>query len=195
MCGLNGILAFDKAYLFHQEIIRMTTILSHRGPDDEGFYDDSDIRLGHRRLAIIDLSSTGRQPMSNTDGSLWVVLNGEIYNYKVLKNTLESKNYQFKSTSDTEVLLHGFDEWGTDLFDKLEGMFAFALWSKNDKELFNFCPACDETGNTIQALMKGLFQEAKQLQKERDDILRINRSIAKSVSQLKEVVNNIGSLV
>jgi len=66
---------------------------------------------------------------------------------------------------------------------------------KNDKELFNFCPACDETGNTIQALMKGLFQEAKQLQKERDDILRINRSIAKSVSQLKEVVNNIGSLV
>ena len=66
---------------------------------------------------------------------------------------------------------------------------------KNDKELFNFCPACDETGNTIQALMKGLSQEAKQLQKERDDILRINRSIAKSVSQLKEVVNNIGSLV
>ena len=78
MCGLNGILAFDKAYLFHQEIIRMTTVLSHRGPDDEGFYDDSDIRLGHRRLAIIDLSSTGRQPMSNTDGSLWVVLNGEL---------------------------------------------------------------------------------------------------------------------
>ena len=66
---------------------------------------------------------------------------------------------------------------------------------KNDKELFNFCPACDETGNTIQALMKGLFQEAKQLQKERDDILRINRSIAKSISELKEVVNNIGSLV
>ena len=66
---------------------------------------------------------------------------------------------------------------------------------KNDKELFNFCPACDETGNTIQALLQGLFQEAKQLQKERDDILRINRSIAKSVSQLKEVVNNIGSLV
>ena len=66
---------------------------------------------------------------------------------------------------------------------------------KSDKELFDFCPACDETGNTIQALMKGLFQEAKQLQKERDDILRINRSIAKSVSQLKEVVNNIGSLV
>ncbi|MFL2944591.1 MAG: hypothetical protein ACJZ33_00940 [Candidatus Poseidoniales archaeon] len=66
---------------------------------------------------------------------------------------------------------------------------------KNDKELFNFCPACDETGNTIQALMKGLFQEAKQLQKERDDILRINRSIAKSISELKKVVNNIGSLV
>jgi hypothetical protein len=66
---------------------------------------------------------------------------------------------------------------------------------KTDKELFDFCPACDETGNTIEALMKGLFQEAKQLQKERDDILRINRSIAKSVSQLKEVVNNIGSLV
>ena len=66
---------------------------------------------------------------------------------------------------------------------------------KNDKELFNFCPACDETGNTIRALMKGLFQEAKQLQKERDDILRINRSIAKSISELKKVVNNIGSLV
>ena len=66
---------------------------------------------------------------------------------------------------------------------------------KNDKELFNFCPACDETGNTIQALMKGLFQEAKQLQKERDDILKINRSIAKSISELKKVVNNIGSLV
>jgi len=166
MCGINGILAFDRAHLFHQEIIRMTTVLSHRGPDGEGFYDDPDIRLGHRRLAIIDLSSTGRQPMSNANGSLWVVLNGEIYNYKVLKSSLEAKNYQFKSTSDTEVLLHGFDEWGTDLFQKLEGMFAFALWSKNDKELFlvrDSCGIkpmfyCSKNGQTVfSSEIKGLL--------------------------------------
>lgn len=113
----------------------MTDRIIHRGPDGEGYYIDGNIALGHRRLAIIDLKS-GKQPMYNKDKSLVLVFNGEIYNYKELMEILKSKNHIFKTNSDTEVLLHGYEEWGEELPKKLRGMFAFAIWDKRKETLF-----------------------------------------------------------
>ncbi len=101
----------------------------HRGPDDFGLYQNKNIVLGHRRLAIIDLSPAGRQPMSNEDGTIWITYNGEIYNYRELREMLIKKGHKFKSNSDTEVIIHGYEEWGVDgLLQRLRGMFAFAIY-------------------------------------------------------------------
>ncbi len=133
MCGIAG---FISPISEKKPIIqKMTERIAHRGPDGEGFYIDQNIALGHRRLAIIDLS-TGDQPMYNEDQSLVIVFNGEIYNYLELRTELLQKNHQFTTNSDTEVLLHGYEEWGSDLLNKLRGMFAFAIWDKKKEELF-----------------------------------------------------------
>lgn len=110
----------------------------HRGPDGTGskFFDDGRIALGHRRLSIIDLSEAGRQPMSNEDQTVWLTFNGEIYNYPTLRKTLEAKGHQFYSDTDSEVLVHGYEEWGTQVVDHLKGMFAFAIWDGKKKEMF-----------------------------------------------------------
>ena len=132
MCGIAGFLDNTKG---KKKIIKnMTDRIAHRGPDAEGFYTDEYVALGHRRLSIIDLS-TGNQPMFNEDENLVVVFNGEIYNYPELKDKLKKK-HKFATTSDTEVLLHGYEEWGKDLPKKLRGMFAFAIWDKKNKTLF-----------------------------------------------------------
>ena len=132
MCGIAGFLDSTKG---KKKIIKnMTNRIAHRGPDAEGFYTDEFVALGHRRLSIIDLS-TGNQPMFNEDKNLVVVFNGEIYNYPELKEKLKKK-HTFETTSDTEVLLHGYEEWGNDLPKKLRGMFAFAIWDKKNKTLF-----------------------------------------------------------
>ena len=132
MCGIAGFLDSTKG---KKKIIKnMTNRIAHRGPDAEGFYTDEFVALGHRRLSIIDLS-TGNQPMFNEDKNLVVVFNGEIYNYPELKEKLKKK-HTFETTSDTEVLLHGYEEWGKDLPKKLRGMFAFAIWDKKNKTLF-----------------------------------------------------------
>ena len=115
----------------------MTDAIIHRGPDDEGFYCEGLIGLGHRRLSILDLSSSGHQPMSNNDSSIWISTNSEIYNYKELKNELDSQ-YSFRTKSDTEVLLKSYEAWGIDCLEKLRGMFAFAMWDKKYKELYPF---------------------------------------------------------
>ncbi len=131
MCGITGFTWEDK-----DRLRKMTDVISYRGPDDHGYYTDSNISLGHRRLSIIDLSETGHQPMQNEDGSVQIVFNGEIYNYKELIPALEKK-HSFRSTSDTEVLIHGYEEWGPDgLLKRLKGMFAFAIWDSNKKRLF-----------------------------------------------------------
>ncbi|HOX09954.1 MAG TPA: asparagine synthase (glutamine-hydrolyzing), partial [Candidatus Omnitrophota bacterium] len=119
----------------------MCSEMKHRGPDDEGIYLNTPGRgpsaaLGHRRLSIIDLSSCAKQPMSNEDGSVWLVLNGEIYNYKELRPGLESRGHKFRSHSDTETLLHLYEEHGVECVEKLRGMFAFAIWDDNKKALF-----------------------------------------------------------
>ncbi|MEK7598919.1 MAG: asparagine synthase (glutamine-hydrolyzing) [Patescibacteria group bacterium] len=128
MCGIAGIIGGD------QELIRkMTAAIRHRGPDDEGFFQDGDVFLGHRRLSIIDLAG-GRQPFLSADGKSAVVFNGEIYNFKELKKEL-SRKHSFRSQSDTEVVLEGWLEWGQNIFERLEGMFAIGIWDGRNKTL------------------------------------------------------------
>ncbi len=116
----------------------MTDRLAHRGPDDRGTYasDEDGVGLGFRRLSIIDLSPAGHQPMCNEDGTLWLVFNGEIYNFKALRIQLEQKGHVFKSDTDSETILHGYEEWGVEVVQQLDGMFAFALWDQRKKQLF-----------------------------------------------------------
>jgi len=113
----------------------MNNSLTHRGPDDQNIYTDKNISLGHRRLSIIDLSKAGQQPMCNEEGTILVTFNGEIYNYKELKNKLEKKGHKFKSKTDTEVLIHGYEEFKENLFRIIEGQFAFAILDKNKKKI------------------------------------------------------------
>ena len=113
---------------------RMTQTLIHRGPDDEGYYADTSVAFGHRRLSIIDLS-TGHQPIANEDGTIWVVFNGEIYNYVELSHDLVAKGHVFRTRSDTETIVHAYEEWGLSCLDHLRGMFAFALWDRARQRL------------------------------------------------------------
>lgn len=133
MCGIVGYISEEKNK--KRIIKKMADRIIHRGPDAEGFYTDANVALGHRRLSIIDLSS-GSQPMFNEDKNLVVVFNGEIYNFIELRNELKKKKHKFSTKSDTEVLLHGYEEWKEDLPKKLRGMFAFAIWDKKEKTLF-----------------------------------------------------------
>ncbi|MDI7258451.1 MAG: asparagine synthase (glutamine-hydrolyzing) [Thermodesulfobacteriota bacterium] len=137
MCGICGKLNYDAAWPVEEGLIRrMCSVLVHRGPDDEGVYTDGPIGLGHRRLSIIDLSPAGHQPMSNVDGTVWIVFNGEIYNFLDLRGDLEKKGYRFRSRSDTEVLLHLYEAEGVDCLQRLRGMFAFAIWDARKQLLF-----------------------------------------------------------
>src|SRR3990170_1411545 len=125
MCGICGYLGFDD----HELLLKMTETLVHRGPDDAGTYLADGIGLGHRRLSIIDLSAAGRQPMANEDGTVWVAFNGEVYNFADLRPDLEAAGHRFATSTDTEVLVHGYEAWGAeDLLDRVRGMFALALW-------------------------------------------------------------------
>jgi asparagine synthase (glutamine-hydrolysing) len=130
MCGICGFLGFED----REVLKRMVKILAHRGPDDSGLYVDENVSLGHARLSIIDLSERGRQPMSNENGPIWIVYNGETYNFKDLRRNLEKK-HNFYSDTDTEVLIHAYEEYGIDFIKKLRGMFAFALYDSEKKKL------------------------------------------------------------
>ena len=135
MCGIFGKLFFEKTKIEEEDYKDCLNEISHRGPDDEGFYVDENIILGSKRLAIIDLSPAGHMPMSNEDGRFWLVFNGEIYNFLELRKDLE-KRHKFKSKTDSEVLLHLFEEKGVECLKYLRGMFAFAIWDKKEKILF-----------------------------------------------------------
>src|SRR3990167_6793694 len=125
MCGITGY--FGEG---NREILKkMTDSLRHRGPDDEGFYIGERIGLGHRRLSIIDLEG-GHQPMTNEDKTIWVVFNGEIYNFQELKEKLEKQGHQFKTKSDTEAIVHLYEEKEEEFLEELNGMFAIALWDE-----------------------------------------------------------------
>jgi len=162
MCGITGIFHFENDPLNLTLLRRMTAVLTHRGPDDEGYVlfgghsphlvpveisngeeleriqgSDSPVHgLGHRRLSIIDLSPAGHQPMANEDGSVWLAYNGEVYNYLELRRELQGQGHSFHSRTDTEVVVHGYEEWGTDCLNHFNGMWAFALWDNRKKVLF-----------------------------------------------------------
>ena len=132
MCGIAGFAGFNDPELLR----RMTRLISYRGPDDEGYYEEPTVGLGHRRLSIIDLSEGGHQPMYSADGRFTIVFNGEIYNYKELRSDLEQRGVKFESSSDTEVLINGYMAEGPGFVARLNGIFAFAIWDIRNKELF-----------------------------------------------------------
>ena len=130
MCGIVGILSKTETIDFRQDLRKMSELIHHRGPDDEGFYTNlqAGVFLGHRRLSIIDLSERGRQPLFNETGDICVIFNGEIYNFKVLRDQLSKKGHVFASDTDTEVILHSYEEWGEACVQHFRGMFAYAIW-------------------------------------------------------------------
>src|SRR3989339_210016 len=124
MCGISGIYHPDDHINKLRLVRSMTDGITHRGPDEDGFYEDGEISLGMRRLKVIDLV-TGSQPISNEDGSVVIVFNGEIYRYEAIRENLQTKGHIFKTLSDTEVLIHLYEEYDVGLFDHIDGMFAF----------------------------------------------------------------------
>jgi asparagine synthase (glutamine-hydrolysing) len=136
MCGICGKLNFDRTASVSAGLLKtMADSIQHRGPDDEGYYVSGPVGFGFRRLAIIDLH-TGHQPISNEDGTVWIVFNGEIYNYQELRQHLQSKGHVFKTQTDTEVIVHLYEEFGEACVEKLRGMFAFAIWDDGKKAMF-----------------------------------------------------------
>ena len=136
MCGIAGIFNLDGRPASPVILRKMTDAIAHRGPDGEGFYTDSFVGLGHRRLSIIDLSAAGHQPMVSTSQQVVLSYNGEVYNFQELRIELESLGYQFHSKTDSEVVLNAWAEWGEQSVHKLNGMFAFAIWDKREQSLF-----------------------------------------------------------
>lgn len=134
MCGICGIYRKDKTYVDNKTIVSMCNVIKHRGPDDDGAYIAGHIGIGIRRLKVIDLE-TGHQPIHNEDKTIWVVLNGEIYNYQELRTKLEQEGHRFYTKSDTEVIVHLYEEYGEDFVKFLNGMFGFALWDSNRERI------------------------------------------------------------
>src|SRR5881398_1788307 len=135
MCGIAGQFNFERREPVERDtIVRMARSIAHRGPDDEGFFIAGPVGLGFRRLSIIDLVG-GHQPMSDAEETVWIIFNGEIYNYKELRAELQSKGHRFRTNSDTEVIIHGYKQWGTDVFNHLNGMFGLAIWDVRKERL------------------------------------------------------------
>ena len=176
MCGFCG-------YINRKEkthIKKMNDMIAHRGPDDESYYTDDLIAMGFRRLSIIDLKG-GRQPISNENNTMYITFNGEIYNYKEIKKDLINKGHIFKTNTDTEVILHGYEEYKEKILDKLRGMFAFVIWNKKTETLFG---ARDHFGQKpfYYANMQGTFMyasEIKSLLKHPDFLKQINKETLK----------------
>src|ERR1700678_3917763 len=136
MCGIAGILEFGRDARANATALReMCRVISHRGPDDEGFYTDGAAGIGMRRLSIVDVAG-GHQPISNEDGTLWIVYNGEVYNHLALREQMIARGHRYATHSDTETIIHLFEEYGADCVQHLRGMFAFAIWNRNTRTLF-----------------------------------------------------------
>ncbi len=135
MCGITGYYKSSDITLKVDGLLKATDAIRHRGPDDAGYYVDDNVGLGHRRLSIIDLSPAGHQPMNSSNSRYVIAYNGEIYNYLEIREKLTEAGYLFKSQSDTEVVINGFEYWGKAIFEKLNGIFAISIWDKKDKKL------------------------------------------------------------
>ena len=136
MCGIVGVIRFDSKPVEKKLITSMMQVIKHRGPDDEGVYIDGHVGLGHVRLSILDLSSAGKQPMTDATGRYTIIQNGESYNYIELREELQAMGYTFKTQTDTEVVLNGYIAWGEKVLDRLNGMFALAIYDKEKQTLF-----------------------------------------------------------
>jgi len=135
MCGITGRFNYDPRHQVDRDVlIAMTDAVAHRGPDAAGYYLAPGVGLGHRRLSIIDLS-TGDQPLANEDGTVQVVFNGEIYNFADVRAELIARGHRFRTGSDTEIIVHGYEEWGDRCVDRFRGMFAFAVWDASARRL------------------------------------------------------------
>src|SRR3954453_11815238 len=135
MCGIAGIVAVDGLDQHAQSrALRMRDVITHRGPDEAGLHCDTHAALAHRRLSIVDLSS-GQQPLSNEDGSIWVIFNGEIYNHGEVRKELEAHGHAYRTKSDTETIVHAYEQWGEDCVHRLRGMFACAIWDAPTRRL------------------------------------------------------------
>ncbi|MFN0084199.1 MAG: asparagine synthase (glutamine-hydrolyzing), partial [Blastocatellia bacterium] len=135
MCGIAGVISTRNDAAI--EMVRpMIDVQSHRGPDDFGLWADGVCALGHRRLSILDLSEAGRQPMAGAGGGIQITYNGEIYNYLALRRELEARGCVFRTRTDTEVILHAYEQWGTDCLRRFRGMFAFGIWDARARRLF-----------------------------------------------------------
>jgi asparagine synthase (glutamine-hydrolysing) len=134
MCGIVGHFASDGGAMDSSTLFELVQCVAHRGPDDSTFWQDGPYSFGHRRLSIIDLDA-GRQPMASADGAIVITYNGEIYNYLELRSELVALGHSFRTSSDTEVLINGYRQWGIDLLPKLLGMFAFAIADRPKREL------------------------------------------------------------
>ena len=163
MCGLSGVFAIEGALHpdARQALRAMNGAIAYRGPDGDGFYDAEPVVLGHRRLAIIDVAG-GHQPIANEDGTCWITFNGEIYNYRALRPILEAKGHRFRTVSDTETILHAYEEWGPACVERLEGMFTFAIYDGRKRELF---AARDRLGKKpfFYTTIDGVFHFASEL--------------------------------
>ena len=163
MCAISGLFSLDAPLTpdLREAVRAMTRAMAHRGPDGEGFHDAPQATLGHRRLAIIDRAG-GHQPMSNEDGTCWIVFNGEIYNHRSIRPLLEAKGHRFRTSSDTEVILHAYEEFGPACVERLEGMFAFAIYDGRRRELF---AARDRLGKKpfFYTVIDGVFHFASEL--------------------------------
>jgi asparagine synthase (glutamine-hydrolysing) len=139
MCGICGVLAFNDSFACDERVTSaMRDTMAHRGPDDAGVWcsPSGRVSLGHRRLSIVDVSDSGHQPMSNEDGSVWVAFNGEIYNHEQLRRELEARGHRYRSRCDTETIVHLYEEEGRNCVERLDGMFAIAVWDERRRELF-----------------------------------------------------------
>src|SRR2546423_3336153 len=135
MCGIVGIVNLDPRETVDEALLkRMRDVLRHRGPDGEGLWAEGSVGLGHRRLAIVDVAG-GRQPMANEDETVWITYNGEIYNHAALRPGLEARGHRYRTRSDTETILHLYEEEGERCVERLAGMFAFAIWDRAHQRL------------------------------------------------------------
>ncbi len=134
MCGIAGIFDLDRQFS-KKDLQDMCEVIHHRGPDGDGYFVDGAVGLGHRRLRIIDLEG-GKQPMANEDGTVWITFNGEIYNFQELQEDLTSRGHCFHTNSDTESIIHAYEEYGDNCVKHLNGMFAFCIWDAKKRRLF-----------------------------------------------------------
>ena len=136
MCGICGVFYSDRTRRVERDTLaEMNQRIAHRGPDDDGFFVEANVGLAMRRLSIIDIK-TGHQPIANEEENVWIVYNGELYNHQDLRKHLEARGHRYRTRSDTETIVHLFEEYGRDCVKYLRGMFAFAIWDRRNRELF-----------------------------------------------------------